>query len=772
MLFWCLLLHGHAPAADTTVSQRTREFVSSHCMDCHADETAPSGVDLTAVIKEPIVAHAEVWERVIRKLKARQMPPPDEMQPDETEYQKALDELTGVLDQHAIEHPQPGRTETFRRLTRTEYQNAIRDLLAIKIDAKALLPADQSSGGFDNITVADLSPTLLNRYVNAAQKIARAAVGGSGRTPGGDTFRVKPDITQESHVPGLPIGTRGGTLITYHFPQDGEYEVSVRLTRDRNEHVEGLSRPHQIEFLLDRRLIKSFTINPPPKGSQDHSQLDAHLVEKFFVPAGQHDLGITFPAQSASLLEYARQPYQARFNMHRHPRTNPAVFQVTITGPIDPVGPGSSESRRRIFVKTPINQTAEDACARAIISTLARRAWRQPVSEDDIQTPMKFYRAGRQEGDFDAGIESAVTSILVNPKFLFRMETQPTDVKTGAAYHISDRELATRLSFFLWSSIPDDELLLLAEQEQLSHPDTLQQQIDRMLQDKRSRALVSNFASQWLYLRNLESVHPDMRLYPDFDDNLRQAMRLETELMFENIIREDRNVMDLIRSDYTYLNERLARHYGIPHIRGSRFRRVAVDEESKRGGLLRHGSILTVTSYATRTSPVIRGNWILKNILGTHVPPPPDDVPALEDNTIDASLSVRDRLEQHRADPNCSSCHNLMDPVGFALENYDAIGRWRTLDSGNAIDSTGSLPDGTQFSGIDGMEDGIMARPELFVTTMTEKLLTYATGRTIDHRDAPTVRKIVDCAAANDYRFSAIVKGIVTSTPFRMRTSE
>lgn len=747
------------------------DLVQTSCLDCHNSTEPSGGLDLKSVIVQGVKQNREVWENVVRKLNSRQMPPADAPRPDEAAYDLALKSLEASLDKIAAEYLWPGRTETFRRLTRIEYQNAVRDLLSLEIDATTLLPKDESSHGFDNITVADLSPSLLNRYVSAAQKISRLAVGGAGRGPGGDTIRVRPDITQEDHVPGLPIGTRGGALIHYTFPQDGEYEITVRLARDRNEHVEGLRGQHELEILIDRSRAGLFTVKPPADRN-DHSRVDSHLSARALVQAGTHQLGVTFLKTSGSLLETVRQPYQAHFNMHRHPRISPAVYQVSITGPYDATGPGDTRSRRRIFICRPESPGEEQACAKKVVAAVMRLAWRRPIQDEDMIQPLEFFRQGRGGGDFDSGIESALAFVLVSPEFLFRIERDPPNMSAGKPYRISDVALASRLSFFLWSSIPDKELLDLADSGTLSQPDVLEQQVRRMLIDERSRALVTNFAGQWLYLRNLESANPDMRRFPDFDDNLRQAMRTETELFFDSIMREDRSVLDLLQADHTYLNERLARHYGIPHIHGSRFRRVALDTDSHRGGLLRQASILTVTSYATRTSPVIRGHWILKNLLGNAPPPPPDDVPALKDNTVSSTLSVRQRLAQHRADPNCAGCHDLMDPVGFALENYDAIGRWRDLEEGLSVDASGGLPDGSEFSGVAGLEQGLLQRPELFVGTLTEKLLTYALGRGLDYHDAAAVRRVVKDARKEGFRFSSLIMGIANSTPFQMRAAE
>jgi hypothetical protein len=748
-----------------------KKFIESNCLDCHDNTTMTAGLALDDLTAMDIGLNQEAWEKVVRKLTTRQMPPSEMPRPEEKEYDSAVAWLESSLDAAAATRPNPGRTETFRRLNRTEYQNSIRDLLALEVDVAPLLPPDESSHGFDNITVTDLSPTLLNRYLSTAQAISRLAVGRAPRTPKEDTFRIRPDVTQDAHVEGLPIGTRGGATIAYNFPQDGEYEIQVRLMRDRNEMVEGLSETHELEVLMDRERVELLTVKPPTSGLSDQS-VDANLKTRFKATAGPHNVGVAFLAKSSSLLETTRQPLNVHFNFYRHPRIGPAVYQVSIIGPIEASGPGGTPSRLRLFNCAPAGPDEEEDCARRILSKLVRRAYRRPIDDEDLKTPMEFYRQGRAEGDFDAGIEMALNSVLVNPQFLFRIERDPPEIPSGTAYPIDDVELASRLSYFLWSSMPDDELLDLATSGELRQLDVLEHQVRRMLADQRSRSLASNFAGQWLYLRNLESINPDMRQFPDFDDNLRQALRQETELFFESIVREDRTVLDLIQADYTYLNERLAKHYGIPHVYGSRFRRVSLGAGSQRGGLLRHGSILAVTSYATRTSPVIRGQWVLKNLVGTPPPPPPPDVPELEDNTVSSTLSMRELLDQHRANPACASCHDLMDPVGFALENFDAVGRWRGTEAGQPIDASGGLPDGSEFVGASGLERALLDRPELLVRTLTEKLMTFALGRGVEYYDAPAIRKIVATARDDDYRFSQLILGIVRSTSFQMRSSQ
>jgi hypothetical protein len=544
------------------------------------------------------------------------------------------------------------------------------------------------------------------------------------------------------------------------------------LARDRNEHVEGLTEPQQVELLLDGERVGLFTVKPPAPG-KDHHAVDQDVHVRIPVKAGPHQIAAAFPKQHSTLLETERQPYQAHFNMDRHPRIQTAVYSISVIGPYNPTGPGNSPSRRRILLCSPASTGEEEACAKSILTTLARRAYRRPVTDADLKAPMKFYRDARAESGHEAGIEMALRSILVSPEFLFRVEQDPPGVAARSAYRVGDLELATRLSFFLWSSIPDDELLDAATRGKLHEQTVLGQQVRRMLADSRSRALVTNFADQWLYLRNLDSAHPDMRAFPDFDDNLRQAFHQETELFFESVMREDRSILDLIRANYTFLNERLAKHYGIPNVYGSRFRRVTFGPDAVRGGLLRQGSILTVTSYPTRTSPVIRGKWILANILGVPPPPPPGAVPTLKEGAAAGnSVSMRERMAEHRANPACAGCHRLMDPVGFTFENYDAVGRWRTAEEGKAIDASGGLPDGSKFEGVAGLERAILSRPEVFAGVFTEKLLTYGLGRGVEAYDAPAVRAVVRSAQADDFRFSSFILGIVNSTPFQMRRSQ
>ena len=753
-------------------------LVEEYCLSCHDNDHEKGGLVLETIVQQDVPQHPEVWEKVVRKLRARLMPPIGKERPDETTYDAVIKSLETSLDRAAAAHPDPGRTASIRRLTRTEYQNAIRDLLALDIDVTSLLPGDESSYGFDNVTVGDLSPTLLDRYVTAAEKISQVAVGRPTRSPGGETIRVAADLTQEEHIDGLPIGTRGGALVRYTFPMDGEYEIQIRLTRDRDEHVEGLSEPHDLELLLDRDRVALFTVKPPVRApgvadteQPSHAKVDQHLKIRVSVTAGPHAVGVTFPKKPSELLETPRQPYQTHFNSYRHPRIQPAIYSVSIIGPYAAKGPGDSPSRRRLFVSQPAGAAGEDRAARSILTSLMRRAYRRPVTDADLQGPFALYKKAREEGDFDAGIEMALSAVLVSPQFLFKVEKDPAGIAPNTPYRISDLELASRLSFFIWSSIPDDQLLDLAVAGKLHEPAVLERQVRRMLADGRSQSLVGNFAEQWLRLRNLDSITPDMRLFPDFDDNLRQAFRKETELFFDSILREDRSVLDLLNANYTFLNERLAKHYGIPNVYGTRFRRVTLDEDSWRGGLLRQGSILTVTSYATRTSPVLRGKFVLDTLLGVPPPPPLPDVPALKDNTVNGNLSVRERLSEHRTNAVCAPCHNMMDPLGLSLEKYDAVGRRRSIESGVAIDASGGLPDGSKFTDVPGLESALLRRPELFVGTFAEKLETYGLGRGMDYYDAPAIRAIVRDARAQNYRMSSIILGVVKSQPFQMRKS-
>ncbi len=788
-----------------------RGLLDRYCLTCHTTRQKERGtvpVALDTLDLSNVAADAAAWEKVVVKLRAGLMPPAGSPRPDKAAHNGLTSWLEGELDRAWAAAPNPGRTEPFHRLNRVEYRNAVRDLLGLDLDVSALLPGDDVSFGFDNIAgVLKLSPTLMERYLTAAQKVSRLAVGTPARTPSIDYFRVADDLSQDVHLPGLPLGTRGGTLISYPFPMDAVYEIRPRLTRDLNESMPPYTEAQLLEISIDGQRVGTFTLPgvgggaprpaaappaaPPPSSTQEPARPAISQIQQTVrmtakeresrnradeswnlrvpVKAGQRDVVITFLNRTSALDETARLPFQRPYPAGVNiPETRLGAYlrSVEIVGPLDPTGPGESESRRRIFTCT----TKDDACARRILSSLARRAYRRPVTGADVDPLLAFYREGTAEAGFDEGIERALRRLLVSPEFLFRIERDPSSAAAGRAYRISDVELASRLSFFLWSSIPDDTLLNLAERGQLSTPAVLAREVRRMVADQRADAFVTNFAGQWLFLRNLDAAVPVQSVFPDFDDGLRQSFRRETELFFESIVREDRSAFDLLRADYTFLNERLARHYGVPNIKGSHFRRVTLEKGSMRSGLLGQGAILTVTSYPDRTSPVVRGKWILENLLGTPPPPPLPNVPPLRPtNNTGAVLSMRQRLEQHRANPVCASCHAMMDPLGFSLENFDAVGKWRTLgESGDTIDATGKSPDGTVFQGVAGLRESLL-RSDRFVPTLTEKMLTYALGRGVEHYDAPAVRAIVRDAAKNDYRFSSLIVGIVQSPPFRMR---
>jgi hypothetical protein len=768
----CLAAVVRESRAQSPPDSSVSTVVNQYCIGCHNSQVKAGSFALDTILAAPVAQRPEEWERVVRKLRVRHMPPIGMPRPDEKGYEAVIGSLAAQLDAAAAAHPNPGRTDTFRRLNRTEYHNAIRDLLAVDVDVTSLLPGDEAGYGFDNVTVGNLPPTLLESYLQAAQRISMLALGVVGKSPGGDLQTLPPDLTQEQQFEDEPLGTHGGMIMKYTFPQDADYDITVRLQRDRNEHVEGIAGSHEVEVMIDGERVRFVTVKPPGPGA-DHSGIDKDLSFRLAVKAGPHVVSATLPKKASSVLESGRQPYMAHFNMDRHPRLTPAIYSIAIVGPYNAKGPGDTPSRRRILVCKPSGPADEEVCAKKIFATLTRRAYRRAVTDADLRAPLKFYKDARAGGSFDEGIDMGVRAVLVSPEFLFRVEQDPSGVAPNTAYKISDVELASRLSFFLWSSIPDDELLDLAIHNKLRAPGVLEQQVRRMLADDRSRTLVTNFADQWLYLRNLASTNPDMRIFGGFDDNLRQAFRRETELFLDDVFRQDHSVLDLLSAKYTYLNERLAKHYGIPNVYGARFRRVELNDDSHRGGLLRQGSILTVTSYADRTSPVNRGKWILGNLMGVAPPPPPNGVPKLpETHAVEQTVSMRERMAQHRADPACAGCHKLMDPAGFSMENYDAIGRWRTHETGHVIDASGGLPDGSTFTGVDGLQNALMSRPEAFVGTMTEKLMTYSLGRGVTYADAPAIRKILRDSREGNYHFSSLVLGIVDSTPFQMRRTQ
>lgn len=750
--------------------------VDQYCVVCHSQGLETGGLVLEQLAVADAAEHADVWERVLRKLRANAMPPTGMPRPDNASMEGLVAFLEQNLDNQAVTAPNAGRSPALSRLNRTEYRNAVRDLLSLEIDMTGMLPLENASFGFDNVNVTDLSPTLMERYLTAAQKISRLAVGAPLPSPVSHVELLAADLTQEEHFDGLPFGTRGGTAFDYNFPLDGVYNIDVRLARDRNENVEGLTEAHELEITLDGERVGLFEVTPQRSERfatfyYSDESAGAGLEVEIPVTAGAHKVGVTFLRKNGALLESTRQPYLAHFNRDRHPRTQPAVHSVSIAGPYDSSGVSDTPSRQKIFVCQPANVSEESACAQLIISNLARNAYRRNVAQEDLAALTAHYNEAALTGGFEAGIETALRALLVSPEFLFKVEQEPAGVASGEVYKISDFELASRLSFFLWGSIPDEELLDLAGQGTLRDPQVLSGQVNRMLKDPRASELISSFVGQWLYLRNLDSVEPNTRLFPDFDDNLRQSMRRETEMLFGHIVQQDRSVLELLSANYTFLNERLAKHYGIPNVYGDHFRQVSLPADSQRSGVLGHGSILTVTSYANRTSPVLRGKWVLENVLGIPPPPPPPDVPALGESETEVKvLTMRERMAQHRANPVCATCHMVMDPIGLTMENFDAIGRWR---SGNAdhlqIDVSGNLPGSEPFTGVSGLRAALLESPEAFVGTMSEKLLTYALGRGLEYYDGPAVRKIVRSAQDNELRFSAMILAIVNSTPFQMR---
>jgi hypothetical protein len=792
-----------APVPSTTIDADTLSVVATYCVTCHNTRARTGGLALDDPELADAAAHADVWERVVRKVRAGMMPPAGMPRPDDGTRHALVGDLEAVLDRAALESPDPGRPLA-HRLNRAEYANAVRDLLALDVDVASMLPPDDSSAGFDNnADVLGVSPVLLESYLGAAEQIVALAIGDPSAPPRGELFRVRQDASQDRHVEGLPLGTMGGALIRTTLPLDGEYQFQVRLFRTNLGTMRGLEYPHHLEITVDgeRVHLASFGGDEEIVASSDNptttgDSVDGRFTVRVPLTAGPHAIGVAFLQKTHALNTRRLESYVRSSSDTIDFSGYPHIDEVILTGPFNPSGVGDTPSRRRIFVCRPstagsgraepagprpdggaagASVQAEAACARRILTALARRAYRGEVSDADLEALETFFRRGREDGgSFEAGIGLALRRLLASPKFIFRLEPDPPSVAPGAAYALSDRAIASRLAFFLWSSIPDDELLDLADAGRLGDPDVLDAQVRRMLADPKAQALVDNFLGQWLQLRNLENKQPNSHAFPDFDDNLRHALRREVELFFNAVVREDRSVLDLMTADDTFVNERLALHYGIPHVYGSHFRRVTLADES-RHGLLGKGALLMVTSHPHRTSPVLRGKWVLENVLGTPPPPPPDAVPPFEEETApDRPLSVRARMEQHRRNPACAGCHRMIDPVGLALENFDAVGAWRTRDGGTrgtAVDATGQLVDGTSIDGVNALRDALMRDPEVFVGTLVEKMLVYALGRGLTAADQPAVRAVVRGSAPERYRFSSIVTGIVRSVPFRMRTA-
>ncbi len=804
-----------SPAAATSakVDVPSQAFVNTYCATCHNQRVKAGGLTLDTLDVSDVSAHAAEWEKVVVKLRAGLMPPAGMPRPAQSLIDGFTSSLEASLDRAAAANPNPGRTEPFHRLNRAEYQNAIRDLLSLDVDATTWLPTDEVSYGFDNIAgVLKLSPLLTERYLNAAQKVARLALG-TPAPAGGDLFRVPDQLDQDVRLEGMPVGTRGGTRVDYLASRDGDYIIKVRLGRGIDYDIPHFLGEQTLEISVDGEQVKVFTVpatpdeplnlerqvaqvarpaarrqgdqptGPSPReAAMERNTLDDNWVVQVPLKAGVHEIRATFLMKTGAVSEGFRKPFLKPYigrgtDDERETREGAALREMEVMGPVNPGGSQGLPSYQRVFVCRPVTAAEEPGCAKTILSKLARRAYRRPATKADVDVLMDFYAEGRAAGTFDTGIELALQRMLVSPSFLFRTEFGPaaSAAPTSGAYRISNIELASRLSFFLWSSIPDDGLLVLAEKGRLREPAVLERQTRRMLADPRSEAFTANFAGQWLSLRRLPDIVPDPFLFPDYGDTLALAFRREVELFFGSIVREDRPAVELLTANYTFVNERLAQHYGIPQVKGINFRRVTLADDSPRRGLLGKGAILTVTAFPNRTSPVVRGKWVLQTLLGAPPPEPPPNVPGLPENgeKVTKVRTLRERLEQHRASATCASCHKLMDPLGFALENFDAVGRYRTYDENfEPIDNTGVYADGTRMEGAAGLREVLVDRSGQFLTNVTQTLLTYALGRGVEHFDAPAVRGILREAAPQNHRFSSIVLGIVKSTPFQMRRSE
>jgi len=783
------------PAPPPAAAPPSRPVLDQYCVTCHNDRMKTGGLSLQGVNIARASEHGAVLEKVVRKLRAGAMPPLGAPRPDRPAMDGFVTWIETELDRAAAAHPNPGRTETFHRLNRTEYGNAIRDLLDLDVDAASLVPGDESSFGFDNIAgVLKISPVFMERYASAAQKISRLAVGSMTIPASEAIFRLSSDINQDDYQEGLPIGTRGGTVVRYQFPLDAEYEIKVSLMRNGFDQVPRFNDQHQLEVTIDGSRIEVFTVGearqpvgasrPPADAAaagDDTAPVRPPVRGDFAIrvpiKAGTHELGAAFIKKSSALTVTLRQWFERPMAGIGDTRYEPQLGGLTIAGPFNPTGPGDTPSRRRILTCHP-SSGDEARCGRQILSALARRAYRRPVTDADLRPLTAFFDQGRSEtGTFEGGVELALRRLLVSPEFLLRTSRDPLNLAPDTVYRISDIELASRLSFFLWSSIPDDELLELAVEGKLKDPAVLRQQVRRMLADGRSEALITNFAGQWLYLRNVADKVTDGGVFPDFEGSLRGAFKRETEMFVGSILRDEKaSVLELLRAKYTFLNQQLAQYYGIKNVYGRNFRRVELSDDVRLGGLLGHGSILFATSYPTRTAPTIRGKWIMSTLLGIPPPEPPPNVPALQENSAGQAVSnvssVRTRLEQHRANSACAGCHKLMDPLGLALENFDAIGRWRAnAEDGTSIDPVTQLFDGTKVDGPAALRDALLNHPDSIVRTTTERLLTYALGRGTEDYDYPTIRKIVKDAGGVEASLTDIIVGIAGSTPFQMRRS-
>jgi hypothetical protein len=767
------------PAANEVTPQKA--LIDKYCVSCHNQTARTAGLMLDKMDLGRGPQDAEVWEKAIRKLRGGMMPPQGMPRPSQDAVESLATWLEESIDRAAKSNRNPGSIAV-HRLNRTEYGNAIRELLGIEINPAGLLPSDDDSDGFDNMaSVLKVSPSFLEQYLTAADQVSALAVGDPSTSPQSTFYRPPNTLSQLIHIEGLPLGTRGGFAVTHNFPLDGEYQFNIAFHRNAI-YIEGLEFEHQVIMTLDGAPVFAGSLG----GEQDNSAQDhglAAATEKIMarfrnirlkVNAGPHTIAVAFLERDFAESDEKLQPFNREIdNSQLKSSANavgiPTLQRLDVIGPFKPAGPGDTPSRRRIFTCRPRTEAEEVPCARKILSGLERKAFRRPVTDADLETSLSFYQRGRNNGNFESGIQNALTYVLASPNFLYRAESDPANSVPGNIHPITDMELASRLSFFLWSAPPDEELLDVAERGKLKDPATLRRQTLRMLADRKAEALNKNFASQWWTVRQLDGIDPDVDEFPNFDANLKAAMVREAELFFGSIVREDRSVLDLLTADYTFVNERLALHYGIPNIRGDQFRRVTL-ADPRRWGLLGKGSVLMATSYANRTSPVLRGKWILENILGTPPASPPPDVPALKENVAGVKAqSVRQLLEQHRANPTCATCHRVMDPLGFSLENFDAVGAYRTSDHGNAVDAAGQLADGTKVNGPVALREAMMKHPRQFVGTLTERLLSYGLGRTLAYYDMPTVRGIVRQAAPDNYRFSSIVLAMVQSIPFEFR---
>ncbi|HEX5000318.1 MAG TPA: DUF1592 domain-containing protein [Terriglobia bacterium] len=759
-----------------------RATLDRYCAGCHNSRASTaataSGVVFDRADLSQVAADPALWEKVIRKLRTGSMPPEGSPRPDAATHAALIGFLETRLDRAAMDHPDPGRP-LIHRLNRAEYANAIRDLLGLDVEAEALLPADDSSDGFDNMAGAlSLSPALLERYLAAAAKVSAIAVGSPKITASSETYRVRGDLSQTGHIEGLPLGTRGGVAAEHTFPLDGEYVIKVKLVETNLGTIRGLQFENQLEIAVDGERVLLAPVGGPSdyiessnNATNTVNSLNQRLQARVPVRAGQRTVTAAFLEPSSSLGPMRLEDFLRSTIVATDHFGVPHVEYMTVSGPFSATGASETPSRQRIFTCHPASTAEERPCATTILSNLARRAYRRPVTDADMAGLMRFYDEGHAASGFESGVELALRAMLASPKFLFRAERDPSGVAPGSVYALADVELASRLSFFLWSSIPDDELLAVAESGRLHDPATLASEVRRMLADPKSEALVTNFAGQWLQIRNLRSATPDKNDFPNYDDTLRLAFERELELFVGSVIHENRSVPELLTADYTFVNERLALHYGIPFVFGSQFRRVSGIDENRRG-LLGKGGILMLTSHADRTSPVVRGKWVLDNLVGSPPPPPPPNVPPLSETPGAQPLTMRARMEQHRANPVCANCHKLMDPIGLALENFDGVGAWRDNDNGQPVDTAGQLSDGTKIEGVTGLRDALAKRPEVFVETVVRKLLTYALGRGLEPADMPAVRAIVRQSERDAYRFGSLVEGVVNSTPFRMRKAE